>query len=70
MPGTLLHGGDLSWGAWLVILVVVLIAAALVAAVFLAAFIRLLKLINKRSPPVKAVAVPAGGQQTERTRNE
>ena len=70
MLGTLLHGGDLSGGDWLFILVVLLVAAALVAAVFLWAFIGLLRLINKRRPPANAVAVPAGGQETERTRNE
>jgi hypothetical protein len=49
MLGILLHGGDLSWGSWLFILVVI----ALIGAAILAAFVGVLYLISKRWPSLK-----------------
>jgi hypothetical protein len=66
MLGILLHGGDLSGGAWLFILFVL----ALAGTAILAAFVGVLYLINKRRPPVKAVAIPTDGLETELLTNE
>lgn len=49
MLGTLLHGGDLSGGDWLFLLVIV----ALIGAAILAAFVGVIYLISKRWPSPK-----------------